>query len=477
MLLKSKVKLPEAFQAQLPVPPVLQPVRHDATTDYYEITQKVARTRILPGLMTEIWGYNGIFPGPTIRVRRNRRIVVRHRNELQVPTIVHLHGGRTAPEHDGYPTDLVLPVTGWDAHHMGGNVSSGSKDYIYQLDQPAATLWYHDHRMDFTGPQVYRGLVGLFLLHDDQEEALPLPRGERDIPLLICDRSFNENGSFNYPSLDPNLRSKAGVNSDFMRGVLGDVILVNGVPWPFLEVSNTRYRFRILNASNARRYRLALDPHPGEGSAFIQIGSDLGLLAQPVRHEKLEIAQAERFDLIIDFSKYAPGTQVKLVNELGSGTTRQVMRFDVVRREQDESTIPSQLVPFEKLQRSAATVTRNFRFTQAQQNGHLFWAINGLPFDPNRIDARPLLGATEIWKITTEVHHPVHLHLAHFQVLSHNGKAPGPYDGGWKDTLDLQDGEVVEVIARFSGYRGRYVFHCHNLEHEDMMMMSNFEVI
>ncbi len=176
---------------------------------------------------------------------------MRHRNELPVPVVVHLHGGVTPPEHDGYPTDLVLPTSGWTGDHGGGHSGHsapgqhglGVKDYAYPLDQPAATLWYHDHRMDFTGPQVYRGLAGFLLVHDDQEETLPLPTHERDLPLMICDRSFAEDGSFRYPSLDPNLRDRPGVEAKFMRGVLGDVILVNGAAWPYLEVTNTRYRF------------------------------------------------------------------------------------------------------------------------------------------------------------------------------------------------------------------------------------------
>jgi len=191
--------------------------------------------------------------------------------------------------------------------------------------------------MDFTGPQVYRGLAGFHLVHDAQEEALPLPKGQRDIPLMICDRAFAEDGSFRYPSIDPSLRGEPGVTDEFMQGVLGDVILVNGAPWPVLEVTNMRYRLRILNASNARRYRLALDAPPREGPAFTQVGSDAGLLGRPIGHQEIEIAQAERFDVIVDFSSYP--------------------------------------------------------------------------------------------------------------------------------------------VARFTGYRGRYVFHCHNLEHEDMAMMANFDVV
>lgn len=285
-LVRSEIPLPKPFRVPLPVPPVKRPVRTDGTTDYYEIVQRESAVEIVSGYQTPIFGYDGIFPGPTIESRSGRRTVVRHRNELPVPVVVHLHGGHTPPESDGYPVDLVLPQSAsghdWVAHGMAGDVSEGSRDYIYPLDQRAATLWYHDHRMDFTGPQVYRGLAGLHIVRDDEEDALPLPREEREIPLLICDRAFGADGSFRYPAMDPALHHQPGVDDEHHEGVLGDVILVNGAPWPVLEVAAARYRFRILNASNARRYRLALDPAPEGG--LVQIGSDGGLLPHPVRH-------------------------------------------------------------------------------------------------------------------------------------------------------------------------------------------------
>ena len=273
-LLQSKAKLPDPFKVPLPLPPVLEPVSTGAGVDHYEITQRVGKAEILPGLETEVWGYDGIFPGPTIESRSGRKIVVRQTNDLPVPVSTHLHGGRTPPDSDGYPTDLIMPKGMAHDHSMdshGSMDTKGSKhfkDYVYPMEQRAATLWYHDHRMDFTGPQVWRGLAGFHITRDDEEDALPLPRGEKDIPLMICDRSFDRDGSFLYPSLDPSLQDEPGVEDDYMDGVLGDTILVNGAPWPVLEVSNTRYRFRILNASNARRYELALEPrkralHPG----------------------------------------------------------------------------------------------------------------------------------------------------------------------------------------------------------------------
>jgi len=341
--------------------------------------------------------------------------------------------------------------------------------------------------MDFTGPQIWRGLAGFHIVHDDVEDALPLPKDKKDVPLMLCDRSFGEGGSFLYPSLDPSLQGKPGVKGNYMDGVLGDTILVNGVPWPFMEVSNTRYRFRILNASNARRYRLALDPGPSDGLPFVQVGSDGGLLWAPITHRTIPIAPAERFDVVIDFSKYPLGTGVTLKNHLGNGTTSRVMRFHVVHKEKEESTVPERLSDmaerlsdmgeFKALGDSNARLTRKLSFTRAFHNGHEVWAINGKVFDPSRIDARPKLGSTEIWELTTDVHHPVHIHQVHFKVLSRNGGEPPPTDAGWKDTIDLRPFEVARVLARFDGYRGKYVIHCHNLEHEDMMMMANFVVV
>mgnify|MGYP001198374888 FL=1 len=254
----------EPFQVPLPIPPVLKPVRSDASADYYEMVQREATAEILPGYRTTIWGYEGIFPGPTIEARSGRQVIIRQRNELPVPVVTHLHGGVTPPESDGYPTDLILPVSGHAGamHHHSGAVTHGTRDYVYPNQQRAAMLWYHDHRMDFTGPQVYRGLAGLYIIRDEIEDALPLPRGEREVPLVITDRTFTADGELYYPSLDPTLQGRPGVVSSFANGMFGDTILVNGAPWPVLEVGTARYRLRLLNASNARPYLLALDPPP-----------------------------------------------------------------------------------------------------------------------------------------------------------------------------------------------------------------------
>ncbi|OBG94738.1 copper oxidase [Mycobacterium sp. E3251] len=470
-LMRSETKLPARYQVPLPIPEQLTPVGTDAHTDYYEITQQVTQLRILPEMTTAAWTYNTSFPGPTIASRSGRRTVVRHRNALPVPVVVHLHGGHTPPDHDGYPTDFILPQAGQPAAmDMARNGVVGQRDYVYPLDQRAATLWYHDHRMGYTGAAVWRGLAGFHLVHDDEEDALPLPRGFRDIPLMIADRAFAADGSFRYPAADP-----GGVTGDYMNGVLGDVILVNGAPWPVLQTDPARYRLRLLNASNARRYRLQLDPQPPGGAALVQIGSDGGLLARPVSHDFIDIAPAERFEVVVDFGRYQRGTSVRLLNLLGTGSAAEVMRFDVVGSDRsDDSAIPERLGTSAPLGREQVVATRTFLFRLGRRG---VWTINDLPYQPGRPLARPRLGTTEIWRLISEFHHPVHVHLNSFQVLSRNNRAPGRFDGGWKDTVDVRPAETVEVLTRFTDYAGSYLLHCHNLEHEDMAMMADFLTI
>ncbi|MGN9837307.1 multicopper oxidase family protein [Nonomuraea sp. H19] len=451
-LLTSAAPLPKPFAVPLPVPEVAKPVRSAGGADYYELAERAAEVEVLPGLRTQIWGYDGRFPGPTIEARSGRRTVVKLVNQLGQPTVLHLHGGHTPPESDGYPTDLVAP--------------GASREYAFPLEQRAATLWYHDHRMDYTGPQVWRGLAGMFLVRDAEEEALPLPAGERDVPLLISDRSFAADGTLLYPALG----DRPGVQEGYMGGVLGDVILVNGAPWPELRVARARYRLRLCNGSNARTYELAT------GGPIIRIGGDGGLLSAPRTVEQIRLAPGERADVVVDFSAYKVGQYVELRNLAGEGAQARVMRFAVDRDEADDSAVPQRLSTVEALDPGKATVTRDFDFSSGSMHGGTGWLINGRPFDPKRMEARPKLGDIEIWRLTSDVAHPVHLHLDHFQVLSVNGERPdGPPE--WKDTVELRDAQTVEIVTRFTDYRGRYVLHCHNLEHEDMAMMASFEVV
>jgi spore coat protein A len=483
-LLRSGLPLPQPFRMPFRIPPVLKPVRSDADADYYELTQTAAQVSILPGVKTTIWGYNGIFPGPTLVSRRARRTVVTHTNNLPVPTVVHLHGGRTPHDSDGYPTDYVYPVDrsfmnrhlNMDHMTMGGSMAGdttdGRRTYTYPLDQRAAMLWYHDHRMDFTGPSVWRGLAGLHFVRDDEEDALGLPSCPRELPLMITDRSFAADGSLAYPSVDGSLMTAPGVTGSFVAGVLGDVMLVNGTPWPVANVDGAKYRLRVVNACNARRLDLRLDPRP-EG-ALTQIGTDGGLLAAPLAHEHFELAPAQRLDVVIDFSGYEPGTAVTLVNDFGDGNMSQVMRFVVGEKAHEPFTVPDRLSTIEPLTAAQAVTTRTFHFQTGDVNHTNGWLIDGQPFGPDAIAATPKLGTVEVWRLIADFHHPVHLHLNPFQVLSRGIGGPEAFDAGWRDTIDLRPSEEAAIAIRFDGYAGKYVFHCHNLEHEDMAMMANF---
>lgn len=484
-VMRSKAPLPRPYQVPLPIPAAPSPLQSAGGTDTFQIVQREAKLEILPGLRTSCWTYNGTFPGPTIISRSGRRTIVRHRNELPQPTVVHLHGGHTPSESDGYPIDLTMPVNGRlsvedamagmdDMGETHGNIAYGERTYTYPMQQRASTMWYHDHRMGYTGTAVWHGLAGFHLVTDDEDDALALPRGDRDIPLMIADRAFEADGSLMYPG-DPGMHSP-GVSRNHTAGVQGDVILVNGVPWPVHQVQRGRYRLRLLNASNVRYFKLVLDPPPPGGKGLVQIGSDGGLMERPLPHDSLRLAPGERFDVVVDFSRYRPGTKVRVVNLFGSRTTADIMRFDIspsTRAVRDDTRVPDRLARRAEsvLDPAKAVATRTFEFRHSGRKG---WTINGQPYRPGRSLARTKLGTTEIWRFRSVFFHSIHVHLDPFRVVSRNGKAPGPFDQGWKDTIAMGPGETVEVAVHFTDYAGHFMLHCHNLEHEDMAMMADF---
>jgi spore coat protein A, manganese oxidase len=470
------------FVAVLPIPPVLEPIRSDEHGDYYEIEARESTAAILPRKQTTIRGYNGIFPGPTIKATRGRATHVRYTSKLRTPVVTHLHGGHTPSDSDGWPTDVIVPAghqvtaTSIEMDHTGntGVMAQASikyeHNYTYPNDRRAATLWYHDHAMGVTGQNVYMGLAGFYLLEDEDERSLPLPRGSYDIPLMLCARQFNGDGSLIY-------------NPHGHSGAEGDVILVNGAPWPTLQVERRRYRFRILNASNSATFTLALS----SARPFVQIATDGGLLARPVEVPRIPIAMAERVEVVIDFSQYAAGDSVVLRNTEKQGPIGEIMRFDVAGPAvSDREQLPDQLSVIETLTHDAAVRTRTFTFgPRPELKDHfppIYWAINGNRFDPEHAQANPHLGDVEIWRFVYEKGpfrqtHPPHVHLVNFQILDRNGQLPHEYERGWKDTLRLDSGDDVRVIMRFDSYRGRYLMHCHNLEHEDYDMMMRFDVV
>ncbi|MGI9022885.1 MAG: Calx-beta domain-containing protein [Acidimicrobiales bacterium] len=433
---------PAPFQLALPVPPTLSPVSSDATTDYYNVTAEPGTAQMLPGTpRTPVWTYNGTSPGPTIRQRAGRTAKVTVTNKLNEKTNVHLHGAHVQPESDGAPMDTIA--------------TNASRVYTYPNDQSARTMWYHDHVMDLTGPHVYKGLAGFYLLSDSFEDGLNLPTGANDIPIVIQDRLFNTDATLSYPPAT--------------AGLQGDTIVVNGTAQPFFKVADRKYRFRLLNGSSARQYKLALS----NGKPLVQVGSEGGLLPAPVSQASITLGPAERADVVVDFSGLPLNTKVVLQNLSGTGSTAEIMRFDVSRSEGDASTVPATMRSFTPP--SGASLTRDFALSRTNSGS---WLINGKAFDHTRIDANPTKGTTEIWKFQNNSFHPhvMHLHDVNFQVLDINGQKPPPGRDAMTEMVNIPGGGSASIIVNFNGYEGTYVFHCHVLEHEDNGMLAQFKV-
>ncbi len=461
------------FTRELVIPPVLEPVARTAEADVYEIAEMASASEIIAGIRTPSWGYNGISPGPTIMARKGRRVEVTFTNRLPADgdpdgliiktpadpktnpfiepgTVVHLHGINADPISDGYATDVRLP--GDSLRHR----------YPNNDDQRPATLWYHDHSLHITAHHLFRGLAGLYILSDEVEDALELPKGygRYDIPLVIDDVMIDpDTGVLYYDNC-----------SHF--GAFGDVMVVNGYQQPRLQVANRKYRFRILNASDARQYVLALD----DGSTFHTIGSDHGLLDAPVATDNQHLVVAERVEIVIDFARYPVGSRVVLVNKLvdPDDPVHQIMAFDVTREEPDDTPLPATLRPTG----DPAPPRAKRRFELARNGG--MWTINGLRFDQNRVDAFPQLNSTEEWELATTGGgwgHPMHIHLGRFKIIDIQGRARRPDETGWKDTVWVGPNQTVRVVHEFKNYTGRFQFHCHNSSHEDHTMMTQFEVI
>ena len=434
----------EPFQSDLQVPPTLVPVSTTGTQDVYEMTIREGRAEIIPGTLTPVYGYDGVYPGPTIRAHKGRTTVIRQTNGLPFNQNVHLHGGIVPAASDGHPMQLIAP--------------GGSFTYTYPNNQDAATLWYHDHAHGLSARTMFYGLAGMYIVEDDLEASLELPKGDFEVPLIIQDRSFNADGSLRYTE-----------NVD--EGFLGDTIVVNGTVSPRFAVKRALYRLRFLNASNARAYNLKL----ANGAPMVQIAGDGSLLEAPVSRGAVSLAPAERVDVLVDFSRVAAGTQVQLTNTLGSGSTATVMRFDVTGAKVSSGRVPGAMRPREEI--SAPVQTRRWDL-MFSTSGTPRWELSGLAFDMDRIDARPALGTTEHWLFVNQSHrlHPMHLHGVHFRVLDRSSGAVPAGERAWKDTVLVDIGETVIVQPRFAPYPGRYVFHCHNLEHQERAMMLQMEI-
>ncbi|KAK2055541.1 multicopper oxidase [Colletotrichum caudatum] len=462
------------YQFPLPIPPLKQPkmsINNPVTNkpiDYYEVDIMPFKKQIYPDRgPASLVGYDGMSPGPTFMVPRGRETVVRFTNKAFLPSAVHLHGSPTRAVWDGWAEDRIFP--------------GQYKDYYYPNSESARYLWYHDHAMEITSINSYFGQAGAYIVQDPAEDALGLPSGYgvSDIPLILTSKVYNSDGSPASPGRDTETQ-------------FGDVVHVNGQPWPFFQVEPRRYRLRFLNAAVFRSFVLYFRSDAGgEGEIpFRVVASDSGLLAGPVAASKLALAMAERWEVVFDFSKFA-GQNVTLLNQgdverdnsREPGPVEQVMRFVVGRdaAAADTSVVPDKLrdVPFPPSKGDG--VDRRFLFNQ--QDG--LWKINGVGFRDveNRILAKVPRGTVEVWEFENGGGgaHPVHVHLVDFRILSRTGAAAArpvlPYEAaGLKDVVWLGPGEVVRVEAHYAPWDGVYMFHCHNMIHEDHEMMAAFNV-
>jgi spore coat protein A, manganese oxidase len=449
------------FTRDLVVPQVLRPTSTGNGVDSYDLDLRVSTAQILPPPFppTEVWAYNGVVPGPTIRqTRGGNRTVVTARNSLPAghPFSLHLHGSPSQPFFDGHPDDLTPP--------------GGSKTYRYPNNQPARTLWYHDHALHQTAEHVYKGMAGFFLHDPGPAEVAEfgldaLPSGKYDVPLLITDMQFDQRGRVTY-------------DDEGHDSLWGNVNVVNGIAFPRLRVDRTRYRFRMLVASVSRGFNFQLSNR----QAMTIIGSDAGLMPAPVTVTSFRHGMAERYDVVVDFSRLPVGTTVTLLNTAADGDMKQVLQFVVDGPEVASRPVPSRLSSVGFPREADVVATRRFRFDRS--NG--LWTINGLPWD-DTVAATPRIGTTEKWILENNSggwFHPVHIHLVDFQILRRNDAPPLPYEGGLKDVAYVGTNETVEVLMHFEEpdridpahpTTGAYVMHCHNLVHEDHDMMNQFE--
>ena len=458
-----------------------------------------AEVSIFPGRPTAVWSYRAhlikgdaeslshiesSYLGPIIRARTGQKVRIRFTNEVADETIVHWHGLHVPADMDGHPR-LVIPK---------------GQTYVYEFEirNRAGTYWYHPHPHGITGPQVYGGLAGLFLVSDAEERSTGLPDGKYDIPLVIQDRTFDNRNQLVYLS---------GHHMERMTGFLGERILVNGISDLNLKVARTAYRLRLLNGSNSRIYKLAWD----NGSLLTVIGTDGGLLERPVERRYVMLAPGERLDLWADFSRFSIGSDLRLVSlpfdigSLGSrrmgpgrmssghplpnGSGFSILKVNVSQEGGASRTLPEKLSTIEKYRlRDAVNREQPRRIDLVMR--HMRWTLNGRTFRMQDVapDEKVRLNTLEAWDFINEgggmgmmgamdMPHPMHLHGMQFQVLQRSGvRHHGYVDDGWKDTVLLMPGERIRLLVRFSDYTGLFLYHCHNLEHEDMGMMRNYLV-
>jgi FtsP/CotA-like multicopper oxidase with cupredoxin domain len=486
-----------------------------APQKFYELVMQEAQHSFHPSYSTTtVWGFDGQVPGPNFHAFYGEPVLVRFHNHLpsvKVPQsfgiaemTTHLHNGHTPSESDGNPVNFFNSINDPNPINPLGfkdqlypNVLAGFTTLGNGLGNPAealSSLWYHDHHLDFTSQNVYKGMFGCYNLFDSKDTGnettgLRLPSGAYDIPIFFNDFIFDQNCQtvFDLFNLD---------------GILGDRFCANGAIQPFLNVSKRRYRFRLYNPGPSRWYQFAL----WDGAnlvPFWQISSDGNLLPEAIPVTGVRVAVAERVDIIVDFSKVS-GSRLYLVNQLeqfnGRGPTGNILtpgipivQINIGAKAPDHSVDPAKkpLVmrqlpdpDFAVLQaRAAKAPTRTWQF--ARGNGA--WQVNGAFFDENVVSAAIPQESEEVWIIQNpggSWRHPVHIHFEEHRVLSRNGVPVQPntqfnssVDYARKDVIELNTSEEVRIFMRFRDMKGRYVMHCHNVVHEDHAMMVRWDIV
>lgn len=433
------------FTNPLRIPPLADSVVGADGIRRFRLTLQPGTTEFLPGRSTATLGINGAYLGPTVRAARGERVTMAVVNRLDTVSTLHWHGMRLPAKMDGGPHQPIHPGATWSPS--------------WTIDQPAATLWYHPHPHGTTAKQVYRGMAGMFILDDDTSARLGLPNryGIDDIPLIVQDKKFTRDGTLDEAN-----------DGDF--GILGDHILVNGVHNPLLQVTTTRVRLRVLNASNARTYNLGFR----EGRAFHVIATDTGLLPAPAATDRVRVSPGERAEFVVELRA---GEQAMLTSTAGPYVLDRD-QFAIMRITAAATLAPSPPLPQELGGRAIASApgARIRRFTLSGKS-----EINGRELDMDRIDEIVPARAREIWEIcATGCEHNFHIHDVAFGILDIDGAPPPAHLRGPKDTVFLPEDTKVRLAVEFGDHTDPttpYMFHCHLLLHEDREMMGQFVVV
>ncbi|MPZ26033.1 MAG: multicopper oxidase domain-containing protein [Micromonosporaceae bacterium] len=444
------------FDTPLAVPP-LAPSEIDADgRRVFDLTAAAGSHDFGRDRPTPTWGFNGGYLGPTLRAERGEQVLVNVHNQLSEPTSVHWHGMELPARMDGGPHQPVPADGTWSP--------------TWQVDQPAATLWYHPHPHGQTEKHVYRGLAGMFILDDapSRELALPQEYGVDDFPVIVQDKKFTGDGQ---------LDDRPGFLSSI--GLLGDEVAVNGTVGSYLDVTTERVRLRLLNASTARSYQFGF----ADGREFQVIGSDGGLLPEPRPANRVMLSPADRAEIVVTM---APGEQTVLRSFppplgagpfghfLGGDDTLDILQLRAAGELAASPPVPERLAEVPAPDLTEVVQTRSFRFSGTN--------INGEQMDMDRIDVGVTAGTTEVWEVTNQGGQPhnFHMHGVQFQVVAVDGQEPLADLRGWQDTIYLQPDARHEIAVRFDEHTDPdlpYMYHCHLLLHEDSGMMGQFVVL